>query len=739
MRAGRRRRRGRVLSAVVVRSLFASPLGGALASVLLVALVELIALGGEGFSVDPGATVVALHAALGLFMGGLVWLTEEIAARRRLGRWSGALVRALPAALPLAWIGRTLFGGASAAAMPGAAAAPIWVPVVGTLAVAAAIAAGGAILSRPGALRRALVAGGCLGAAIVIEAANRRLYRAEYPDLHAFLIPVSCALLMVAVLAAAAGGRPAWEPERTRMRIAAAVAVALVAAATAASMASGLGSARSRWVLATEGSHGRHLVRVVRDRFDRDGDGFSRALGGGDCDDDRAEVNPGAAEVAGNRIDEDCDGGDAAAPRRDPVIEARQVRAEDAFRDSAARKALLAPAARWNVLFISIDALRADAVTDTPENRKAFPNLFALFARSRRFDRAFSPSSGTDLSVSSAITGVVNPFRRIDTTLLEAVKRSGRATHAVLPREVLRYAGRNLLVRGLDRDDVIVNDGVQRDVSSHTSSAATTRRGLAALARMARPGAPPFLLWLHYFDVHEHLQIESTDPALVQAAAAGGFDLGTREGKYRALLAVTDRELGVFMADLERRGLVETTLVVLFSDHGESLGEDERLPDNHGLYLYHPLIHVVLAIHAPGGQTGADEEPVTLLDITPTVLELLGLAPLPDLAGKSLVPHLVRGAPAELVSVRRALPLNESDQWGVIRWPDKLLVRPLDNLIELYDLSKDPGERDDRAAREPALVRELKAAYQAFPPVSLDRTRKGREQRDRLALPPRRR
>jgi arylsulfatase A-like enzyme len=239
--------------------------------------------------------------------------------------------------------------------------------------------------------------------------------------------------------------------------------------------------------------------------------------------------------------------------------------------------------------------------------------------------------------------------------------------------------------------------------------------------------------------VHEHLQIKSEDRDLRGVAAAGGFDLATREGKYRALLALTDREIGKVIAEIARRGLTDRTAIVFFSDHGESLGEDERLPDNHGLYVYHALVHVALAIHVPGGPAGPSDEPVTLLDLTPTVLELFGLAPWPELAGRSLLPHLVAGAPEALLSEKRALPLNESDQWGVIVWPDKLLVRPKDNLVELYDLSRDPGERTDRAQERPDLVAQLKAQYQAFPAVNLDRTRKGREQRDKLALPPRRR
>ena len=723
----------------MLRSIVVSPLGGAITGALVVAAIELVALGAGAAALDPGATILTLHAALGLTIGALLWLTEWVAERRRLGRLAGSLVRALPALPALAWVGRTLFSGAAAATMPGASSAPIWVPVLGTILVAAAIAIGSAVLSRPGPARRALVAGACLVAAIAVELGNRRLYPAEYPDLHAFLIPVSCVLMTAAIRAWLAPRGAALERSQPAPALVAAIIAGLVLIAACLTLAGGLGSAESRWLLATHGNHGRHLVRLVRDRFDSDDDGFSRALGGGDCDDGDPAVNPGAAERAGNGVDEDCDGEDAARPVRHPAEEARRTSALARFRGSKERADLIARARGWNLLILSIDALRADVVADTAANRKAYPHLFALFDRSRRFDRAFSPSSGTDLSVSSVITGVINPFRPIDTTLFEAVKRGGRATHAVLPREVLRYAGRNLLVRGLDHDDVIVNDDVQRDVSTHSSSTATTRRGLAALGRLAAPGAPPFLLWLHYFDVHEHLQIESTDPDLVAAATAGGFDLATRAGKYRALVAVVDRQIGLFMAEVERRGLLDRTAVVFFSDHGESLGEDKRLPDNHGLYLYHPLVHVVLAVHVPGGVTGATDAPVTLLDITPTVLELFGIEPLPELGGRSLLPHLVAGAPAELVAERRALPLNETDQWGVILWPDKLLVRPLDNLIELYDLARDPGERDDRAAREPELVRKLKAEYQAFPPVALDRTRKGREKRDRLALPPRRR
>jgi hypothetical protein len=90
--------------------------------------------------------------------------------------------------------------------------------------------------------------------------------------------------------------------------------------------------------------------------------------------------------------------------------------------------------------------------------------------------------------------------------------------------------------------------------------------------------------------------------------------------------------------------------------------------------------------------------------------------------GHSLLPYLLPGAPASLRTLTRPLVLNESDQYGVIAWPYKLLVRPADNLTELYDLADDFAERKNLAATTPHRVGELMQHYYAAPAVNLDRS-----------------
>jgi arylsulfatase A-like enzyme len=728
-----------------VRDSLRDPIIAAVVASLLVAVIEVAALGGPPLRL--AAVVLALHAALGLAIGAVLAATEAAMRQRpRLPRASSWLY-ALGSVPALVFVSQDLFEGAQAATLPGARLGHVWLPIVGFVAVAVAVTVARRLLDRVGAVAGAvLLAGG----ALLIEGANRTLYPSEYADVHAFLVVVSCVLATLTVRVAARravpghafghapGDRaddprgahePRPEPWRPGPRLWLAVCVGLALGLTWA-LPRGLADKDDRKLVATQGSHARHLARVVRLAFDRDRDGAATVLGGGDCNDDQAAVHPAAVEAPDNGVDEDCDGRDLALPPsgvHEPDFSARLA----TWQASPAVTGTLQRTRDMNVLVIAIDALRADALAPKRMATDA-PHIEALLSESAHFERAFATGAGTDLSVSSTMTGRIDPFVTVDTTLAEAMRASGRATGAVYPTEVLRYAGEVLLARGMDQVARYVNDRGQRDVGSYTTSAQTTERTLATLDALRQRGRP-FFLWAHYFDVHEHDQVEVGDTALAHHARS--YDLTQAAGKYRALVALTDHEIGRLVEALRERGAWDRTIVVLFSDHGESLGEDPRLPQNHGRFVYNALTHVPLAIRIPGVAPRRVDTPVSVIDLMPTLLALGSMEAPAGLDGASLLPLFLGDAPGRPA---RPIALNESEQWGVIVWPYKLLVRPADNLVELYDLAADFDETRDLAEAMPERVTELRSVQAGLPRVDLDRTRQGRRARDARARPPQR-
>jgi arylsulfatase A-like enzyme len=407
------------------------------------------------------------------------------------------------------------------------------------------------------------------------------------------------------------------------------------------------------------------------------------------------------------------------------------------WRSSPEVASLLSRARHMNVLLVMVDALRAAPFHDPVASAERLPNIGALRRRARWFTNAFAPAAGTDLCVGGVLTGNRDPMAGAAFTLPELLAAAGFASHAVVPREVVRGTSQTLITRGFRHPDILVTDPGAPNVPESVSSDQVTNLGLSFVDRwQQQPGAGegrPFFLWLHYFDVHEHHQLPDDLPAIV-AHNEGRVPRDASE-KYQALLEIVDEELGRLFAGIASRGLEESTIVVFAADHGESLKEDPRLPANHGLVLYNPLVHIPLAIAVPGLKGGDDSSPVSLLDLPVTLLDLVGRPAPPSMnAGQSLLPSL--GAMPDQPTIEeqpRTLVLNESDQFGVIRWPYKLLVRRASQAAELYDLSRDFAEFVDLAPSLPRVVASLAGAYRAFPAIKLDRTRAGRKQFEELA------
>jgi arylsulfatase A-like enzyme len=165
-----------------------------------------------------------------------------------------------------------------------------------------------------------------------------------------------------------------------------------------------------------------------------------------------------------------------------------------------------------------------------------------------------------------------------------------------------------------------------------------------------------------------------------------------------------DRQLEHFLKGLEQRRLADETLVVLTADHGEELFDHGGF--EHGHSLYQELLHVPLAFWGPGVQPGRIDAPVSLVDVLPTLLEGLGLPPLPGLDGVSLWPLVAR---RETLAERPILAegtLHGPERRALVRWPWKL-VEVEGGSSGLFDLERDPREKDDLAASQPERLRAL--------------------------------
>ncbi|MCK5377682.1 MAG: sulfatase-like hydrolase/transferase, partial [Acidobacteria bacterium] len=212
----------------------------------------------------------------------------------------------------------------------------------------------------------------------------------------------------------------------------------------------------------------------------------------------------------------------------------------------------------------------------------------------------------------------------------------------------------------------------------------------------------PFFLWLHLYDPH--------DPYTPPEPYASRYP----RQPYNAEVAFTDSLVGRFREALEAHGLLDRSLVILTADHGEGLGDHgERF---HGFFVYETTIHVPLIIRFPhaarAGTVAAD--PVSHVDLMPTILDAVGLPVPDDLEGTSLLPVILGhgdGLNREVYS-ESFYPLLHYG-WAPLRSIRTDVYKLIDvPRPELYDLRNDRFEASNRATQDPQVVDDLRARLQ---------------------------
>jgi arylsulfatase A-like enzyme len=392
--------------------------------------------------------------------------------------------------------------------------------------------------------------------------------------------------------------------------------------------------------------------------------------------------------------------------------------------------------AEKNLVVILIDTLRADALGVYGGKDGLTPNLDAFARRGIRLANLTSPSPWTLPSVASLLTGL-EPQTHGAGQRFGNFAPTGLAAGATTMAEVLRDRGyytlgvyHNIYVNpafGLDQ-------GFDEYAAYEEPANVLVDQALARLERYA-PDRRLFL-YLHLFDAHNPYSPPEPECTAVARRLAPTYrgSLGCTGDRrpenplpppedrpwfaalYKAELAFTDRQVGRFLAGLHDLGLDETTVVAIVSDHGEEfwerLGEERangyEVNGDHGHTHYQELLHVPGLLRVPGRAPAVVDPPVRTVDLFPTLLHLAGVEAPPN-QGTDLVP-LFDGKPAERATLIADLLLHGQPRWAVRRGPWKLIVPRVPALpVELYNLDKDPGERQNLADREPQTAAALRA------------------------------
>ncbi len=379
-----------------------------------------------------------------------------------------------------------------------------------------------------------------------------------------------------------------------------------------------------------------------------------------------------------------------------------------------------------NVVFVLVDALRADHLPSYGYKINTAPNIQNLAEGAVLFERVIAPSSWTKTSMASIMTSQ-NPSRH-----------GVRGGKDVLPEQLTTmaevFANNGYHTIGINTNpwlkskfgfDVGFNsyESLMKDYG-YTDGWEVNAAAMAALAQC--PQEKPFFLYLHYMDVHDPYRPKSPfysaspltvpghgvipDVELERLYCDKGFDAPGVQNRvielYDGGIRTVDAGIGQLLKEMKKVGGLENTITVITSDHGESFREHGTT--KHAKNLYPEVYEVPLIFSWPGSlPSGVRIRPqVCSIDIGPTLFALAGLAPQEGCDGKPLLP--MRNDAIQSRIAKGAVGLNDSipdlDYTAVVSAEHLYVREKKNNVVEFYDLQLDPGAQHNLGASNPKVA-----------------------------------
>jgi len=387
-----------------------------------------------------------------------------------------------------------------------------------------------------------------------------------------------------------------------------------------------------------------------------------------------------------------------------------------------------------NVVLITIDTLRADHVGCYGYKQIKTPNIDGLAADGVRFESAFAVVPVTLPSHSSMLTGTYpmlsgmhdfsgNKLSPLQPTLASVLKQAGYQTGAVIGAAVLdsRFGLNQGFDFYYDHFDFSRLDEANLDEMERPGNVVAD----VALDWLAKNSQKKFFLWMHLYD--PHFPYHPPEPYSREYAAQ----------PYDSEIAFADEQVGRLLRFLKEKGIYKNTVIVLCGDHGESLGEHGE--KTHGFFIYNATMHVPLIIRLPESRLPEKAartvgDPVSLVDLMPTVLSAVGLEIPSQVQGRSLLPELrVDQTARDRVLYGETFMPRIHFNWSELRGSENTKYHFIDApRPELYDLSKDPGEVHNLFTEKKAVAEEMRAKL-----VSLIRDYSaGKEMAEKTGLDP---